>query len=82
MHGRKTAAWSMGIGVSNWGGMSVNGSCLIPSVLYRSIASGTRSVSKLYRLFTNKVVKSLGKSSDSCKHDLSLSASAVMSGTC
>lgn len=65
MHGRKTAAWSYGIGVSNWGGMSVSGSCFAPSVLYNSIDSGTKSVSKEYRLLTNRVVKSFGKSSDS-----------------
>ena len=32
MLGRKTAAYSYGIGVSNWGGIRVSGSCLIPKV--------------------------------------------------
>ena len=44
--------------------------------------SGIKSVSNLYNLSLNKVVKFLGSSSDSCKHDLNLSASAVISGTC
>lgn len=65
MHGRKTAAYNCGIGVSNWGGMSVSGSCFDPSVLYKSIDSGTKSVSNEYRLLTNRVVKSFGRSSDS-----------------
>ena len=33
IQGRKTAAYNWGMGVSNCGGMSVRGSCLIPSVL-------------------------------------------------
>jgi len=63
IQGRKTAACSCGIGVSNCGGMRVRGSCLIPSVVYRLIDSGTRSVSNVYRLLLNSVVKSLGRSS-------------------
>lgn len=65
MQGRNTAAYKPGIGVSNCGGISVRGSCLIPRVLYKSMASGTKSVSNLKRLLLNNVVKSLGKSSDS-----------------
>ena len=60
----------------------MRGSCLIPSVLYNSIDSGTRSVSNLYKLLLKSVVKSFGRSSDSCKQLLNLSASAVISGTC
>ena len=70
------------MGVSNWGGIKVRGSCLIPSVLYRSIDSGTRSVSNLYRLLLKSVVKSFGSSSLSCKQERNRSARAVMSGTC
>ena len=82
MQGRNTADCNCGIGVSNWGGIKVIGSCLTLSFLNRSIVSGTRSVSKLYRLLLKSVVKSLGISSLSCKQDLSLSARAVISGTC
>jgi len=32
--GGKTAAWSAGMGVSNYGGISVRGSCLTPRVVY------------------------------------------------
>lgn len=44
--------------------------------------SGIRSVSNLYSLSLKRVMKFLGSSSDSYKQDLSLSAKAVMSGTC
>lgn len=63
--GGKTAACRAGIGVSNYGGIKVRGSCLTLIVLYRSKQSGTASVSNLYKLSLNKVVKSLGRSSDS-----------------
>lgn len=62
--------------------MSVSGSCFDPSVLYKSIDSGTKSVSKEYRLLTKSVVKSFGRSSDSCRHERKRSARAVISGTC
>jgi hypothetical protein len=45
------------------------------------IVSGIRSVSNLYNLSLNIVVKSLGRSSDSCKQERNLSANAVISGT-
>jgi hypothetical protein len=48
----------------------------------RLSASGIRSVSNLYNLLLKSEVKFLGNSSDSYKHDLSLSAKAVISGTC
>ena len=79
--GGNTAAWSAGIGVSNCGGIRVNGSCLTPIVLYSSRVSGIKSVSNLYNFSLKRVVKSFGSSSDSYKHDLSLSARAVISGT-
>ena len=79
--GGNTAAYKAGIGVSNYGGIKVNGSCLTPRVLYSSRVSGIKSVSNLYNFSLNRVVKSFGNSSDSCRHDLSLSARAVMSGT-
>ena len=79
--GGKTAAWSAGIGVSNYGGISVNGSCFTPNVLYNYRDSGIRSVSNLYSFVLNIFILSLGISSDSCKQDLNLSANAVMSGT-
>jgi len=63
--GGKTAACNAGIGVSNYGGINVNGSCFTPSVLYSSKLSGIKSVSNLKRLSLNKVVKSFGSSSDS-----------------
>ena len=79
--GGNTAAWSAGIGVSNWGGMRVMGSCLIPSYWKSCRESGIRSVSNLYSLLLNRLVKFLGSSSASWRHDLSLSARAVISGT-
>jgi len=79
--GGNTAAYSAGIGVSNCGGIKVSGSCLTPTVLYNSNVSGIKSVSNLYSFSLKRVVKSFGNSSDSYKHDLSLSARAVMSGT-
>lgn len=54
---------------------------MTPKDSYNFIDSGIKSVSNLYNLLWNKVVKSLGKSSLSCKQDLSLSARAVISGT-
>jgi hypothetical protein len=81
MQGKKTAACSYGIGVSNCGGIKVNASCLIPKVLNKSIDSGTKSVSNLYKLLLNSVVKSLGISSLSYRHERKRSARAVMSGT-
>jgi hypothetical protein len=81
MQGKNTAACSYGIGVSNWGGIKVNASCLIPKVLNKSIDSGTKSVSNLYKLLLNSVVKSLGISSLSYRHERKRSARAVMSGT-
>lgn len=65
MHGMKVAAYKLGIGVSNCGGIKLMGSCFTPIVLYSSIDSGTRSVSNLYRRSLKSVVKSFGKSSDS-----------------
>jgi len=79
--GGKTAACNDGIGVSNYGGIKVSGSCLTPTVLYRFNVSGIRSVSNLYNFSLNKVVKSFGNSSDSWRQDLRRSASAVISGT-
>jgi hypothetical protein len=63
--GGKTAACKAGIGVSNYGGISVRGSCLTPIVLYNSRVSGIKSVSNLYNFSLNSVVKSFGNSSDS-----------------
>ena len=79
--GAKTAAYKAGIGVSKFGGIRVSGSCFTFRVLYMSNVSGIKSVSNLYSFSLNSVVKSFGNSSDSYKHDLSLSASAVISGT-
>ena len=45
--GGKTAAYNAGIGVSNYGGISVRGSCLTPKVVYNLIESGIKSVSNL-----------------------------------
>lgn len=58
------------------------GSCFTPRVPNSLMVSGIKSVSNLYSLSLNIVVKSLGSSSDSYRHDLSLSARAVISGTC
>lgn len=79
--GAKTAACSAGIGVSKFGGINVNGSCFTLSVLYMSNVSGIKSVSNLYSFSLKRVVKSFGNSSDSCRHERSLSAKAVISGT-
>jgi hypothetical protein len=63
--GGKTAAYSAGIGVSNWGGMRVRGSCFTPTYLYNSNVSGIKSVSNLNNFSLKSVVKSFGSSSDS-----------------
>lgn len=62
--------------------MRVSGSCLTPRVPKRVFVSGIRSVSNLYNLSLKRVVKSRGSSSDSYRQERSLSARAVMSGTC
>jgi len=80
--GGNTAACSAGMGVSNWGGIRVRGSCFTPRVVNRFIDSGIRSVSNLYSLSVKRVVKSRGSSSDSYKQERNRSARAVMSGTC
>jgi hypothetical protein len=45
--GGNTAACKAGIGVSNYGGINVIGSCLTPKVVNNLIVSGMRSVSNL-----------------------------------
>lgn len=45
--GGNTAAYNAGIGVSNYGGINVIGSCLTPNWVYNFKASGIRSVSNL-----------------------------------
>lgn len=81
MHGKKTAAYNWGMGVSNCGGIKVRGSCFTESVLKRSIDSGTRSVSKVNNLLLKSVVKSFGISSLSWRQERRRSARAVISGT-
>lgn len=79
--GGKTAGLSEGIGHSNYGGIKVRGSCFTDISSYSLTASGTRFVSNLKRSSLKRVVKSFGRSSLSWRHDLSLSAMAVISGT-
>ena len=52
--GGNTAAYNAGIGVSNWGGIRVMGSCLIAKVVKRLRASGTKLVSNLNNLSLNR----------------------------